>query len=395
MLTLPEHRPAAGEVPRRRRPRPPPQQAPPDARGARRVRPPDGQPEHRRLASASTASSASRSKSTRSFSGPKYRDRFVIFANIDWQGDGKADEPATWDCHRPDFARRMALALADAKERGASGLKIFKDLGLVYRNPDGSLIAVDDPRWDPIWKACGELGLPVLIHAADPAAFFQPVDRFNERWEELHRHPEWSFAADRVSRPTPSCSPRSCASSRAIRKRSFIGAHIANNPENLAELGEWLDKYPNLNVEIAARIAELGRQPFTAREFFLKYADRILFGTDGPRDVNGSPPTGASSKPPTNTSPTPRTSTPRKASGTSTASTSPTTCCGRSTTKTPPASSPASTNACKAGNSGPNASPASLGTGAGASPSPDSTLCHLAAAASTGYIARSPLTPAR
>ena len=85
----------------------------------------------------------------------KYRDRFVIFANVDWRGDGRADDPASWDCQRPDFGRRTAAALAAAKAKGASGLKVFKDLGLVYRNPDGSFLRIDDPRWDPIWKACG------------------------------------------------------------------------------------------------------------------------------------------------------------------------------------------------------------------------------------------------
>ena len=117
----------------------------------------------------------------------KYRDRFVIFANINWQGDGQEDAPGTWACHRPGFGRRMAQALADAKDRGAAGLKIFKRLGLEYENPDGSLVRVDDPRWDPIWAACGRLGLPVLILTADPVAFLEPIDRFNERWEELHR----------------------------------------------------------------------------------------------------------------------------------------------------------------------------------------------------------------
>jgi predicted TIM-barrel fold metal-dependent hydrolase len=214
----------------------------------------------------------------------KYPDRFVIFANIDWRGDGKEDEPATWDCQRADFGRRMAAALADAKRRGASGLKIFKELGLVDRNPDGSLIAIDDPRWDPIWTACGELGLPILIHAGDPPAFFQPLDRFNERYEELSRHPDWHFPAGKF----PSHAEILASFLRVVErhpKTIFIGAHFANNPENLAELGSWLDQYPNLNVELAARIAELGRQPRAAREFCLKYADRILFGTDGPRDV--------------------------------------------------------------------------------------------------------------
>ncbi len=123
----------------------------------------------------------------------KHKDRWVIFANIDWQGTGDAKDPASWDCQRPDFARRMALALAEAKQNGASGLKVFKNLGLEYRNPDGSLVRVDDPRWDPIWEACGKLGLPVLIHTADPEAFFLPIDHTNERWEELKRHPDWSF----------------------------------------------------------------------------------------------------------------------------------------------------------------------------------------------------------
>ena len=212
----------------------------------------------------------------------QYPDRFVVFANIDWRGDGRPDEPATWDCHRPDFGRRMAAALAAAKEAGASGLKVFKDFGLVYRNPDGTLMRADDPRWDPIWRACGELGLPVLIHTADPMAFFLPIDETNERWEELRRHPDWSF-----------CKPGYPTYAEAIAQfenivarhpgTTFIGRHVASRAEDLAGVAAWLDKYPNLNVDITARIAELGRQPVTARKFMLKYADRVLFGTDGPR----------------------------------------------------------------------------------------------------------------
>ena len=211
-----------------------------------------------------------------------HRDRFVIFANIDWQGDGQREDPASWACHRPDFGHRMAEALADAKRRGAVGLKIFKMLGLGYRNPDGSLLEIDDHRWDPIWKACGDLGLPVLIHTADPVAFFQPFDRFNERWEELNRHPEWSFAGGGFPSHDKLLSSRNRVIARHPRT-TFIAAHVANYPENLAAVGQWLEKYPNLYVEIAARIAELGRQPFTARKFILKYGNRTLFGTDGPR----------------------------------------------------------------------------------------------------------------
>ena len=211
----------------------------------------------------------------------KYRDRFVIFANIDWIGGGKKDDPSTWDCHREDFPRRVAMQLAEAKKKGISGLKLFKQFGLGYRNPDGSLIAIDDRRWDPIWKACGELGLPVIIHTADPAAFFLPIDETNERWEELHRHPDWSFHGDEF----PSREELLAARNRVIArhpKTIFIGAHMANNSEDLGTVGKWLDEYPNLYVEFASRIGELGRQPYTARKFFLKYSDRILFGTDGP-----------------------------------------------------------------------------------------------------------------
>lgn len=212
----------------------------------------------------------------------KYRDRFVIFSNIDWRGDGKPDDYATWDCHRPDFARRMVAALERAKERGVSGLKVFKDLGLVYKNPDGSYIKLDDPRWSPIWEACGKLGLPVIIHSGDPPAFFQPIDARNERWEELHRHPEWSFYGPQF--PTrEECLAALLKIVERHPQTTFIGAHVASNSEDLKTAGTWLDKYPNLVVEIASRISELGRQPYTARKFFLKYADRIMFGTDGPR----------------------------------------------------------------------------------------------------------------
>lgn len=216
-----------------------------------------------------------------------HADRFLVFSNVDWIGDGDPDDPATWDCHRPGFARRTAQHLAEAKARGVVGLKVFKRLGLGYRNPDGSLVAIDDPRWDPIWAACGELGLPVIIHSADPVAFFEPVDETNERWEELSRHPDWSFhGVDPTGRPWPTHDELLAARNRVIERHPetrFIGAHMANHPEDLAQVADWLERYPNLVVEISSRIAELGRQPYTSREFFLKWSDRILFGTDGPR----------------------------------------------------------------------------------------------------------------
>ena len=211
----------------------------------------------------------------------KYEARFMVFANLDWQGKGKDGDPASWDCHQPDFAQRMAAQLKEAKKQGVCGLKLFKQFGLGYRNPDGSLLRIDDPRWDPIWQACGELSLPVIIHTADPAAFFLDIDETNERWEELSRHPDWSFP----SSDFPDRNELLESRNRIIARHPttiFIGAHMANNAEDLRQVSHWLDSFPNLYADFASRIGELGRQPYTARRFFLRHSDRILFGSDGP-----------------------------------------------------------------------------------------------------------------
>lgn len=211
----------------------------------------------------------------------QYRNRFVIYANIDWQGSGTAEDPASWACNQPGFVRQTVQQLEAAAAEGISGLKLFKGFGLQYRDRAGQLLAIDDPQWDPIWEACGRLGLPIIMHVADPAAFFEPIGPKNERWEELSRHPDWSFHGDRF----PSREALLAARNRVIQrhpKTNFIGAHIANNAEDLATVGQWLDRYSNLYVELASRIGELGRQPYSARDFIVKYADRVLFGTDGP-----------------------------------------------------------------------------------------------------------------
>ncbi len=211
----------------------------------------------------------------------KYSDRFAVFCHLDFQGDGIADQPETWACNQPGFVREAIENLIQAKKKGIVGLKFFKQFGLGYKNPDGSLIKIDAPRFDPIWKKCGELGLPVIIHTGDPAAFFLPIDNTNERLEELSRHPDWSFYGDEF----PKRMELLAARNRVIKKHrstQFIGAHVAGNPEDLAKVGQWLDEMPNLSVELASRIGELGRQPITSRKFFIQYQDRILFGTDGP-----------------------------------------------------------------------------------------------------------------
>jgi len=212
----------------------------------------------------------------------KYRDRFVLFANIDFQGNGKPDEPSTWACNQDGFVQEVVERLRVEHQRGRiSGLKFFKDFGLRWKNRDESKIRIDDPRWDPIWEVCGRLQLPILMHTADPSAFFRPIDSSNERETELRAHPDWSFFGEEF----PSRSALHTARNRVIArfpKTTFIAAHLGNDGEDLQELAGWLEEYPNLMVEISSRINELGRQPYSAHEFIEKYSDRVLFGTDGP-----------------------------------------------------------------------------------------------------------------
>jgi len=160
-------------------------------------------------------------------------------------------------------------------------LKILKTLGLYLREniTSGKLVKIDDSRFDPMWDACGQLNMPVAIHVADPAAFFLPADRFNERYEELNNHPDWSFHG----RDFPQVEELLAARNRVFQRHPrthFVVLHVGNYAENLANVAENLDRFPNMTVDIAARIGELGRQPRTARKFFDKYQDRILFGTD-------------------------------------------------------------------------------------------------------------------
>jgi len=198
------------------------------------------------------------------------KDRFLLFFRPDFS---KIDEP--------NFGENEAKKLEEAVILGCRGLKIAKTLGLGFKDKTGKFVTVDDPRIDPIWEKCGELGIPVEIHVSDPKAFFTPIDNYNERYDELGNNPEWSFYGDEF----PSKEEILDARNRVIKKYPqtiFIGAHFGNLPEELDVVGEWLDTYPNFYVDIDARISELGRQPYTARRFFLKYQDRILFGTDTP-----------------------------------------------------------------------------------------------------------------
>jgi len=182
---------------------------------------------------------------------------------------------------RARYPQLQADAIVQAKRAGARGLKVLKTLGLYLREriDEGPLVKVDDRRFDPMWEACASHGLPVFIHVSDPEAFFLRTDRFNERYEELSNHPDWSFHG----RDFPSNQALLEARNRLIArhpKTIFVLLHVGNNAENLAGVSEGLDRYPNTMVEIGARIGELGRQPRTAKRFFNRYQDRILFGTD-------------------------------------------------------------------------------------------------------------------
>lgn len=194
--------------------------------------------------------------------------RFLAFGGVDLSSIGTAG-----------FSERAAREVEQAAELGAAGLKFFKELGLRVRDAEGKLVMPDDPRLQPIWETAGRLGLPVLIHVADPVAFFRPVGLENERYEELIRHPNWSFHGPEYPEHQDliNCQRRLAAENP---RTNFIFAHVASYPENLAWVAEFLDDCPNAYVDISARFAEIGRQPFTARDFFVKYQDRILYGTD-------------------------------------------------------------------------------------------------------------------
>jgi len=190
-------------------------------------------------------------------------------------------EPCYSKFLEPDYPRIQAEEIGRAHQAGARGLKILKTLGLYLREniTSGKLVKIDDPRFDPMWDACGQLNMPVAIHISDPVAFFTPTDRYNERYEELNNHPDWSF----YDHDFPSNAELIEARNRMFArhpKTQFIALHVGNFSENLANVSENLDRFPNISVDIAARIGELGRQPRTSRRFFDKYQDRILFGTD-------------------------------------------------------------------------------------------------------------------
>jgi predicted TIM-barrel fold metal-dependent hydrolase len=196
--------------------------------------------------------------------------RFLHYFNLDYKG---------WD--EPDFSERAAKQVEDAGRIGAAGLKEFKRLGLYLRDGKGNLINIDDPKLDAAWDKCGELGLPVSIHVADPRAFWLPFDEKNERWKELRDHKPWWFGDTNKYPPRMELLN---ALNRVIGrhpKTTFVCVHFANNAEELEWVDQSLSKYPNMMADLAARIPEVGRHdPEKVRALFIKHQDRIVFGTD-------------------------------------------------------------------------------------------------------------------
>ena len=197
--------------------------------------------------------------------------RILVCVNLEWRR-----------INEPDFARSQVQLLRTAKRLGASCLKISKALGLGVPAPgrDDTLLPVDSPLLDPIWAEAGRLQFPVFIHTGDPKAFFEPLNHHNERYDELSVHPNWSFASPEFPRREALLAARDRVFTRH-RSTNFIGVHFANNPEDPQAVGRQLDMHPNLYVDLAARLPELGRHdPAMMKHLFIKHQDRILFGTD-------------------------------------------------------------------------------------------------------------------
>jgi predicted TIM-barrel fold metal-dependent hydrolase len=195
--------------------------------------------------------------------------RFITFAHLDWASALAAD----------DAGAALAGQVDEAVERGAGGFKVWKDLGLTFRDRHGDLVLPDDERIRPAFRAIGAHGLPVLIHTADPVAFFEPLDEHNERLDELRGQPDWWFGGP--GRPTFGRLMGALeALVAATPGTAYIGAHVGCHAEDLDRVSRMLSAYPNWNVDIGGRLGELGRVPRAFRRLLQAHPDRVLFGTD-------------------------------------------------------------------------------------------------------------------
>ena len=199
----------------------------------------------------------------------KHSDRFAICVRLDYEG---LDDPS--------WGETQADAFEEAVKAGVSGLKEVKRLGLAVRWKTGELLKIDDPVLDPVWDRCAKLGVPVIIHTTDPLAFHKPLNLRNERVTELQAHPSWVFSKPGLPSKMEILEGRSRVMARHPKTR-FVCVHFGNLPEDPATVALWLEKHPNMYLDLSARFVEIGRHhPEMMRNFFIRYQDRILFGTD-------------------------------------------------------------------------------------------------------------------
>jgi predicted TIM-barrel fold metal-dependent hydrolase len=201
----------------------------------------------------------------------KGKGRFILYVN---------DVYENYPVEDPEFGKKVAGIIEECVRLGAKGLKISKSLGLTWKDKQGRIVPIDDPRLEPMWEACGRLNIPVSIHSGDPKAFWLPVDEKNERYDELKFHPNWAFGGGKF----PPREEILRQLENVVKKHpsvTIVGVHFGNNPEDVDGVAAMLRKYPNFNVDLAARVPEIGRQdPAKLRKMFIEFQDRILFGTD-------------------------------------------------------------------------------------------------------------------
>ena len=202
-------------------------------------------------------------------SSARMRHRVRVLAGVNFQNVG------------PGWAERAVAQLESDVAAGAVGVgEIGKGLGLSTKKADGTRLRIDDPALDPFWQACARLGIPVFIHTADPQEFFRStVDYTNERWLELSLFPGRRFPQDRFPSFDQLMTERNNLFRRNPKTR-FVAAHMGWHANDLGKLGRLLDEFPNMYTEVGAVLYDIGRQPRTAHDFFVKYQDRILFGKD-------------------------------------------------------------------------------------------------------------------
>jgi uncharacterized protein len=213
----------------------------------------------------------------------KYPGRFYCFTMSNFAHPSK--QPLFKDHKR--FVAECIETLNEHHQLGAKGLKILKELGLHYHDSEGKLINCDDERLFPIWEEAGRLNMPVLIHQADPSGFFEPVTPENEHYESILKYPAWSLADPKFPRKTELLKRRD----NLVRQHpgtTFILPHFANYAENIQYVSDLVSENKNVYIDFSARLDELGRQPYSTREFFINHQDRIIFGTDMPANLESS-----------------------------------------------------------------------------------------------------------